>query len=417
MRSSWFIPVLCVPVCLSAQQVTIPADTPLRIAIDQQLRLQHDGEAVHAHLAAPVYLGERLVLPQGTPILGHIAHLNAVPKLQRAQQMAKGDFTPFKTADLRFDHLTLGDGTTLDIATSSATASGEVVSITPAGSKQSLMKELKATIRERKADALKTLKEESKLKRIEQRAILSLPYHPQWIEAGTRYDAVLTAPTSVTLPEQASAERSAFALPKNSTVHARFTNTINSAASHPGDPVTAVVTEPLFDDAHKLILPEGTLLHGEVQRAAAARWFGRGGQLRFRFTSIEVPGAYAVPQRISGQLTAAEGDPQSRLRMDAEGGTESVPAKNRFLAPLTLGVLATSSTDHEHGSSTGAQGALAGGFGITGRLISLGLHATPASSVFSYYALSQSLYSRWVARGKNVTFAKNTRLDVSFGER
>jgi len=52
----------------------------------------------------------------------------------------------------------------------------------------------------------------------------------------------------VTLPQQASAERSVLTLPKNSTVHARFTNTIDSVQSHVGDPVTAVVTEPLFDD-------------------------------------------------------------------------------------------------------------------------------------------------------------------------
>src|SRR5947209_672405 len=102
-------------------------------------------------------------------------------------------------------------------------------------------------------------------------------------------------------------------MPNNATVHARFTDTISSLASRPGDPVTAIVTEPLLDAENKLIIPQGTLLHGEVQRATPSRWFGRGGQLRFRFTSVELPTSFSAPQPLSGQLVAAEGPADARL--------------------------------------------------------------------------------------------------------
>src|SRR5947209_5713062 len=416
MRPLLFAAPFVLASALCAQQVTIPADTPLRIALDQDLRLTHPGEPFRAHLAAPIYLGERLVLPAGTPVHGHIAHLNAIPKLQRAAVMAKGDFTPFKNADLRFDSITLPSGTSLSIATASAELSGEPLRMGTSGNKQSRMQQIKDMIRERKEEALATFKHESKPQVLKRRAVLSLPYHPQWIATGTRYDAALTEPVSLQLRPQAPIEHSALTMPNNATVHARFTDTISSLASHPGDPVTAIVTEPLLDAENKLIIPQGTLLHGEVQRATPSRWFGRGGQLRFRFTSVELPQSFSAPHPLSGQIVAAEGPADARLKMDSEGGTRSVPAKNRLLAPLTLGPLAANSTHGENGP-TGHHGALAGGFGITGRLISLGLRATPASPVLSYYALSQSIYSRWIARGKNVTFAKNSRIEVSFGAR
>jgi hypothetical protein len=416
MRSLLYASVLCaLPGFLAAQHVTIARDTPLRIALNEQLRLRHPGDIVRGHLTAPVYVGERLAIAAGTPVFGHIERLKSVTNAQRAAAMWRGDFTALKTADIRFDQLTLADGTVLHIASAEAERSGEPLRMSSASIKRSRVKEVEAAIRARKDELMSSLKKETKLRRLRHRAILSLPYHPQWIDPGTLYDAVLLAPLDVKLAPQAAAERSTVAWPKSSTLHARLTATVSSRGNHPGDAVRAVVTEPLFDSEGKIIVPEGTLLRGEVQRATRARWFGRSGKLRFRFTALEIPGVASGPRQMAGQLVGAEGEP--RLRLDAEGGSEAFPARNRFLAPLALGILASSSADREHGSSSGGQGAVAGGFGIAGRLLSLGIRSTPASAVFSYYALSQSIYSRWIARGTDVTFSRNTRVEVSFGKR
>ncbi len=53
--------------------------------------------------------------------------------------------------------------------------------------------------------------------------------------------------------------------------------------------VQAVVTAPLFSSAHKLVLPEGTLLTGEVALARNARHFHRAGRLRFNFQKVDLP--------------------------------------------------------------------------------------------------------------------------------
>ena len=53
----------------------------------------------------------------------------------------------------------------------------------------------------------------------------------------------------------------------------------------------ALVTAPLFSPEHKLVLPEGTKLTGEVVLAKKARSFHRAGQLRFNFQKVDLPRA------------------------------------------------------------------------------------------------------------------------------
>jgi hypothetical protein len=118
---------------------------------------------------------------------------------------------------------------------------------------------------------------------------------------------------------------------------------------------------------------------------------------------------------VHGQITETEGDPAANLKVDAEGGTQAQSAKNKYLAPLTVAFLAsTAQTDDEGG---GGQSFFAGGFGLLGRAIVLGARLTPVSSGFAYYALSQSVYSRLIARGHDVTFPKNTRMEIQIGDR
>jgi hypothetical protein len=117
-----------------------------------------------------------------------------------------------------------------------------------------------------------------------------------------------------------------------------------------GDPVTAVVTKPLFDPQHQLILSEGTELEGAVLQAKPSRSFGRNGRLRFTFRSIKRTGENA--EHIPGTLTGAEGNASQNVSVDPEGNVKSNPDKNRFVAPLLLGVSGQSSLNTKVAAST-----------------------------------------------------------------
>ncbi len=281
---------------------------------------------------------------------------------------------------------------------------------------QSRVSQIKVMVRERKAEALRIMREPGKLDRVKTMLWMSLPYHPQWIEKGTQLDADLREPVAVPVVAHAPTDISADAgtrLPSNAVVRARLVSGLDSATDKKGHPVEAVMTEPVFDEQHRLLLPEGTALRGTVTRSKPARWFARNGQLRFTFTGMSLPGD--VERKLHGQITAAEGDPKARLKVDPEGGAEAQPARNKYLAPLALATLAATAQSDEEGG--GGQGFVAGGFGLMGRLMVLAVRATPVSSGFAYYSLSHSLYSRWIARGHNVVFPRDTRMEIQFGER
>ncbi|MEO8724803.1 MAG: hypothetical protein ABI383_01655, partial [Acidobacteriaceae bacterium] len=189
---------------------------------------------------------------------------------------------------------------------------------------------------------------------------------------------------------------------------------VSSATGKPGGAVAAELTHPLFDPTNGyLLLPQGTLLEGKIMRAKPARRLARNGQLRFIFTSVELPGE--LVRTMHGQLTAAEGDPNAHLKLDSEGAAQAQSPKNKYLAPLTVALLATAAQHDDEGG--GPQSFLAGGFGLIGRVVVLAARSTPVSSGFAYYGLSRSVYSRLIARGHDVIFPKNTRLEIQVGER
>ena len=404
-------------VVCGAQSVAIGAGVPLRVTLDQRLKIGAADVPVSGHLADAVYVGDRLVVPAGSEVRGRVAEVNAAPRKQHLGMIMRGDFTPPRDPQIEFEKLILPNGQEIAIQTAVAQRSGEPVRMQEAKQRQSMPRRLKSMAKERKAEALRTLKEDRKWSYIKDRLLLSLPYHPQWIDAGTPFDAALSAPVEVPVREQSSADLSqvGMRLPSNSILHARLLSPISSGKDKQGNAVSAVLTDPLFDEQHRLLLPEGTLLKGAVTRAKPARRFARNGQLRFTFTSIDLPGEMKRPLLMHGQLTATEGDPAANLTVDAEGGTQAQSPKNKYLAPLTVAFLASTAQVDDEGGST--QGFFAGGFGLLGRAAVLGARLTPVSSGFAYYALSQSVYSRLIARGHDVTFPKNTRMEIQIGER
>ncbi len=87
-----------------AQQRVIPADTPVEIRLTERVSTQHSkkGTAFHAILAAPVVLGDEVVLPLGSRVDGTVMHVNGVG-------LGLGHET--SSIGLTMEQVTLPDGT------------------------------------------------------------------------------------------------------------------------------------------------------------------------------------------------------------------------------------------------------------------------------------------------------------------
>jgi hypothetical protein len=264
------------------------------------------------------------------------------------------------------------------------------------------------------------------------------PYHPQYWRRGTRFDAPLQEPLKFGFASVQVQDLSALGtLPAaDSVAHVRLLKAMSSNSVKQGEKVEAVVTSPLFSPEHKLILPEGTRLTGEVVLAKKARSFYRGGQLRFNFQKVDLPEQVMnlrpaeperVPLKTQATLAAAEGGGKAPIQVDSEGGVQAKESKTRFLAPAVALVIASRAADNDAGrhhetSGTGGDSNISGrtmggslGFGMAGAAVS---QASPyVGMAFGYYGLAWSVYSNVIGRGGDVEFERNAMMDVKFGAR
>jgi hypothetical protein len=198
-------------------------------------------------------------------------------------------------------------------------------------------------------------------------------------------------------------------------IRARLTRDLDSATDKIGSSVRAVLTEPLFtNDGNQVVFPEGTEMSGTVTVARPARWFARHGRLRFTFRSIQVEGRAGA--NIHGQLVASEAAKQQNLKVDEEGTAESTSGPGKYLVPMALGVLA-SATYGDDAATPGTNAVVSNGFGLAARVAATAAANPAVGRGFAYFALAKSIYFRWIARGQEVTFPKNTRVEILLNER
>ena len=193
----------------------------------------------------------------------------------------------------------------------------------------------------------------------------------------------------------------------------------------------AITSRPLFSPDHKLYLPEGTHLKGEVTMVRRARWFHRGGQLRFNFQSVQLPAGFgrpdapenATPFKTLAILDGAEPDGNVSLKVDEEGGVKATEPKTRFLAPIVAAFIASRAADQDTNKVTGQPesntgGHVLGGASGFGLLGAAAAKASPeVAKALGYYGLAWSVYRNVIARGREVEFQKNAPIDLRFGAR
>jgi hypothetical protein len=440
--------------------LSVPSGAPLRLYLTKKIP-KRAGTPVEGKILEPVYAFDKEVVPAGSIVTGKVSQVQPVTKMLRFRAIANGDFTPLRNAQVEFDTLTLPDGSKRELHTVAVMGLNSIYtepSKKPSKknqkpqqpqsqnggilgtAKQTARDQINSQINSRSRGIVDIVRGPDKKEKLVDFMWTKLPYHPQYVRRGTRFDAPLRDPLEFGTESVKVADLGELGLQPSadSVVHTRLLTALDSATAKKGEEVQAVVVAPLFSANQKLVLPEGTRLVGTVTVAKKARSFHRPGQLRFAFQKIELPAEVAnlrpaapapAPFKTQATLAAAEGSGPAPIKVDSEGGVQAQESKTRFIAPLISLVLATRAGDNDAGhheaagtGTAGAQGNIAGrtlggglGFGLIGSAVSQS--SKYVGMGFGYYGLAWSVYSAVIAVGGEVQFDKNAVMDIRFGAR
>jgi hypothetical protein len=389
--------------------VRIPSGTPIYVQLDRNYSLRA-GQVVQAHVAYPVYVGAQIALPASSLVDGHIDSLHPALRDRRTARW-NGDFTPLRLANVVFDQLTLPDGETVRIQTLGADQGVQTLRIAPGkAARHSIIRAQLDAIKSDVSNSIQVFSAPGKADRFQQILWHQLPWHPQRLEKDSEWSFELVSP--VLIPGTAAAVKAKPASEKLTgarTLRAHLNRPISSKSDKRGSIVEATVLEPLYAEDKTIEVPQGSILEGTVTEAKPARWLGRDGKLRFTFKAVRFPEGFE--QTIAGTPSATSTDPQHPLTMDVEGGVRPAP-KDRFLRPLLSVYLANSAMDQEANSSL-LNATASNSFGLVGRVAGAAASSPSIAAGIGYYTAAREVYATWIARGRDVSFAQNTRIEIS----
>ncbi|HEY4049902.1 MAG TPA: hypothetical protein VGM27_23820, partial [Acidobacteriaceae bacterium] len=403
-----------------AQDVSIPASTPLPVELVQHVPMK-DGQPLQARLLYPVYAENRVAIPAGSMLYGRVVQLRA-DRSHRIHSRLWGDFTPFHIPVVRFERLVLPNGTSLTVVSSDATDGAPILHLsapTPKP-KKSIVSEQMANAKQRVKDEAALFTAPDRKDRLVQFLYRQLPYHPERIQTGTAWTVELAQPLHLSSvaeaakasddppPTQVSTQPASQNVqqpdkPQDQSttwrLKAYLDQTLSSANTKQGQTFDAVVAEPVFKTDRTVAVPQGSRLIGTVTQSKPARSFGRKGKLRFSFRELKLPDAPSRP--VEGSLAAADSNSSQDLQLDSEGGVQQ-KSQNRIIVPVVLTILASRALDSD---SSAAGGAAVGsnGFGIIGRIVGIAASSRNLAAGIGFYGAALSFYSRWIARGQDVT--------------
>lgn len=403
-------------------QLIVDAGTPVRVALDRRIDVKRVGQPVTAVLLEPLYAYDRVVVPAGTSARGRIERIEPVPKKVRARAMLRGDFSPPHSVLVQFDALTLGDGRELAIHTSATVGVERVALQVAAPSSESgvASRVREAAAREAK-QAIAVVTAPGKLERLRDFAIGSLPYRRRYLAKGTVYSARLASSLELGPATPTARAPAGTAVAPGSILNTRLITPLDSATALRGSRIEAVLTQPVFSNDRRLILPEGTRLSGQVTFVKRARSFHRNGQLRFLFENIQMPQGGA--DRLLAAVFSVESSRDDRIVLDEEGGAVITDSKARFIAPA-LSALALAGSMHsrldydtdgagpEVARGGAGSSALGGFLGLGALGAVLGQVSRPLTLTLTVVGLARSIHATVLAKGREVVFPADTSMQL-----
>jgi hypothetical protein len=85
-------------VSASPAPAIVPSGVPLRVALERKFRIKHVGDCIRGRLAEPVCVFDRLALPAGNLVEGHVAEIGGVRARVRIGALLNGNLTPPRKA-------------------------------------------------------------------------------------------------------------------------------------------------------------------------------------------------------------------------------------------------------------------------------------------------------------------------------
>jgi len=415
-------------------RMSIAEGTPIKVALDSEVRVREVGQTIHAKTTEPIYAFDKLLIPVGTVVNGKVSAIDGVPKMVRTMQAANGNFSPLRKVHVQFDEMVMADGRKIALHTVATPAPDGVLQFVSANdAKKNKVQEAasnkvsqtRQAIHQQWSDLQKQIHEPGKMHKVKRAVIAELPVHPQYLDAGTSFNAILQQPldfgTEAVKPEALS--NIGTPPPTGSVVHARLATGLSSATAKKGDPVEAVITEPLVASNH-LILPEGSMIKGSVVQVAPARRLGRNGQLRILFREVVPPNG--IEQKVETNLEGVAVAKGEHLKLDNEGGAEVTTPRTRYLTTGIQIMLAASQASPDRdagqgGSSFGeaGNGAANGasGFKLIGMAVAIGANSRVVRAGLGSYGAALSIYYHFLARGRDVVYPKDMAMVIGLGTR
>ena len=417
--------------------MSVPSGTPIKVALDSEVRIRQVGQPIHGKTTDPVYAFDKLLIPVGTSVNGRVSAIDPVPKKIRTLQAMDANFSPVRAVHVQFNELVMSDGRRIPMQTVASPAPDGVLRFVPANEKaktnkvqDAAAKKVSATrqqIRQQWANLQKQIHDPGKMHKLKRLAVAQLPVHPQYIDVGTSFNADLQQPldfgTESVKPELLT--NVGAPPPSGSSVHARLLTPLNSSTSHKGDSVEAIITEPLVASDH-LILPEGSIIRGSVMQVQPARRLARNGQLRILFHEVAPPNG--LEQKVVTSLEGVAVAKGEHLKLDAEGGAQVTTPRTRYLTTGIQVMLAAASASPDgdrnlHGGSGGggdvggsaANGA--SGFRFVGMVVGLLARNRVVATGFGAYGAASSIYYHFLARGRDVVYPKDMAMVIGLGTR
>jgi len=428
------------PSSTSADPVMVPmsvaAGTPIKIALDSEVRVRRVGQAVHGKTVEPVYDFDKLLVPLGTRVNGKISAIDSVLTRTRVLDATDGNFSPVRHVHVQFDELVMSDGRRIELRSATSPAPDGVLQFVSANANKSKKNKIEQAaskkvndtrqqIRQQWEDLQKQIHEPGKMHKLERIALAQLPVRPQYVDAGTTFDAELLEPLN--FGTEALSRESLIDIgsppPDGSVVRARLITPLSSATAKSGNTVEAVITQPLVV-SNRLILPEGSLIKGSVLQAHPARRFGRNGQLRILFHQVVPPNG--VEQKVETNLEAVAVTKGEHLKLDSEGGAEVTTPRTRYLTTSIAVALAATQASPDRdagqgnpsvGEAGGSAASGASGFHLVGMVVSLAAGSRVVSAGFGSYGAAMSIYHHFLARGREVVYPKDMAMVIGLGTR
>ncbi len=156
-----------------------------------------------------------------------------------------------------------------------------------------------------------------------------------------------------------------------------------------------------------------------------ARRFSRNGQLRIVFHQVVPP--TGIQQTVEASLEGVAVEKGEHLSLDSEGGAQVTTLKTRYLTTAISVLLASSSIGDGHGRDNdgdlrGGRGNVgsgaangASGFRFLGTIVGAFAHSRVVASGFGLYGAAMSVYSHFLARGRDVVYPKDMSMMIGMG--